>query len=218
MNSPDIAADIHEDEPTPERQPLYAGDTGELPEEARRLLVQLLIGPSLDGRRHGRLWPALLRHESVIRSRLADLFLELVLDADAQVAFLRQADTGDLDAPILLRRTRLTFLESVLMLYLRQLLAEADLRGERAVVSRGEMEQQMQLYERSLNTDHAGFERRVNSAIEKVKKNSLISAIRASEERYEISPTLKLLFGAEEVAALAGIYQAAQAPDAEDAD
>lgn len=187
---------------------LYEGDTGTLPEEARRVLVQLLAGPALDARRHSRLWPALLRHQEVIRSRLADLFLELVLDADLQVAFLRQADTGELDAPILLRRTRLTFLESVLLLYLRQLLAQADVRGERAVVSEAEMLEQMQLYERSASTDRAGFERRVNAAIEKVKRNSLLSAIRGSEGRYEIAPTLKLLFSAEEVTALARRYAA----------
>lgn len=209
MNLPEAApVDDAENETALAREPLYDGDAGELPEEARRVLVQLLIGPSLDGRRHSRLWPALLRHQSIVRSRLADLFLDLVLDTDAQVAFLRQADTDDVDAPVLLRRTRLTFLESALLLYLRQMLAEAEVRGERAVVSLGDMTQQMQLYERSLNTDHAGFERRAKAAVEKVKKNSLISAIRASEDRYEISPTLKLLFGAEEVSALAKIYHA----------
>lgn len=188
------------------QQALYPGDTGELPADARRLLVQLLSGPSLDGRRHGRLWPALLRHRERVQSRLADLFLELVVDTDAQVAFVRQADTGELEAPILLRRTRLTFLESVLLLYLRQLLAEADLRGERAVVAASEMLDQMRLFEHALSTDQAGFDRRANAAIEKVKKNSLISAIRGSEDRFEISPTLKLLFSAEEVSALARTY------------
>lgn len=207
MNTPEIEPQFDAENETA-RLELYPGDTGELPEEARRVLVQLLIGPSLDGRRHGKLWPALVRHQTVIRSRLADLFLELVLDADAQVAFLRQADTADLDAPVLLRRTRLTFLVSALLLYLRQLLAEADVRGERAVVSAGEMANQMKVYERSLNTDHAGFERRVESAIQKVKQNSLISPIRGSEDRYEISPTLKLVFSAEDVAALAKVYQA----------
>lgn len=192
-------------------QALYPGDTGELPAEARRLLVQLLSGPSLDGRRHGRLWPVLLRYREQVQSRLADLFLELVVDTDAQVAFVRQADTGELEAPILLRRTRLTFLESVLLLYLRQLLAEADLRGERAVVAASEMLDQMRLFEHALSTDQAGFDRRANAAIEKVKKNSLISAIRGSEDRFEISPTLKLLFSAEEVAALARTYAAARA-------
>lgn len=186
---------------------LYPGDQGRLPEPARRVLVQLLAGPALDGRRHSRLWPALVRYEEIIRSRLADLFLDLVMDNDLQVAFVRQADTADLEAPILLRRTRLTFLESVLLLYLRQVLAQADVRGERAVVARDEMAEQMKLYERTVNTDQAGFERRVSAAIEKVKKNSLLSAIRGSDDRYEIAPTLKLLFSADEVAELSRRYE-----------
>ena len=162
----------------------------------------------MDGRRHSRLWPALLRYQEPVRTRLADLFLELVLDSDAQVAFVRQADTGELDSPILLRRTRLTFLESVLLLYLRQLLADAEVRGERAVVSASEMREQMKLYEQSLNTDRAGFEKRIAAAIEKVKKNSLISAIRGSEDRFEVSPTLKLLFSAEQIVELTRVYAA----------
>lgn len=192
---------------------LYDGDLGTLPEDARRVLVQLLSGPALEGHRHPRQWPALLRHQQVLRSRLADLFLELVLDADARVAFVRQADTGELDTPILLRRTRLTFLESVLLLQLRQHLAQADVRGEPAVVSRDEMTEQMRLYEKQVSTDPAGFERRINSAIEKVKKNNLISAIRGSQERYELSPTLKLLFSAEQVADLAKRFAALLAAD-----
>ena len=187
---------------------LYPGDTGQLPEEARRVLVQLLAGPSLDGKRHGKLWPALRRHEAVIRSRLAELFLELVLDDDLEVAFTRQAETGELDAPILLRRAPLTFIQSVLLLYLRQLLTEAAARGERAVVSGSEMVEQMKLYEPGENADRAGFEKRVRAAIEKVKDHSIISPIRASEDRYEISPTLKLLFSADEIAALSRQYAA----------
>jgi hypothetical protein len=206
----DGAGEIAGEEQDP-GQALYVGDTGSLPLDARRVLVQLLSGPSLDGRRHGRLWPALLRYQDAIRSRLSELFLELVMDTDVQVGFVRQADTGDLDTPILLRRKSLTYLESVLLLYLRQLLAEAEVRGERAVVSVAEMVEQMKLYEQNLNTDRAGFERRIGAAIEKVKKNSLISAIRGSDERYEVSPTLKLLFSAEEIGALVRIYASARA-------
>ena len=72
---------------------LFMGDSGELALDTRRALVQLLAGPSLDGRRHPKLWPILARDEAVIRRRLAELFLELVLDRDVQVAFTRQADT-----------------------------------------------------------------------------------------------------------------------------
>lgn len=211
MSGPDdiaMPAEDHADPAVQESTALYVGDSGTLPLEARRALVQLLSGPSLDGRRHSRLWPALIQHRAAIESRLADLFLELVLDSDLQTAFVRQADTGELDTPILLRRTPLTFLESVLLLYLRGLLADAELRGERAVVEREEMMEHMALYEPHLNTDHAGFEKRARAAIEKVKKNSLLSAIRGSEGRFEVSPTLKLLFSAEQVAQLARTYQA----------
>lgn len=209
MNSPDGAEALpHEAAPPPHDAALYPGDTGALPEDARRVLVQLLAGPSLDGKRHTRLWPALLRHEHVIRSRLAELFLELVLDRDQQVGFVRQADTGELEAPILLRRTTLTFLESALMLYLRQLLTEADAQARRAVVSETEMVEQMKLYERGGNTDRAGFERRIKAAINKVRENSIISPIRGTDDRYEISPTLKLLFSAEVIAALTRQYAA----------
>jgi hypothetical protein len=198
----------HEAAQQPHDSALYPGDTGVLPEDARRVLVQLLAGPSLDGKRHTKLWPALLRFEEVIRSRLAEIFLELVLDRDQQVGFVRQADTGELEAPILLRRTTLTFLESALMLYLRQLLTEADAQGRRAVVSEMEMIEQMKLYERSQNTDRAGFDKRIKAAINKVKENSIISSIRGADDRYEISPTLKLLFSAEVIAALIQQYAA----------
>jgi len=53
---------------------LFEGDSGELPLETRRVLVQLLAGPSLDGQRHPKLWPVLVRDEALIRRRLSELF------------------------------------------------------------------------------------------------------------------------------------------------
>lgn len=186
---------------------LYPGDTGQLPEAARRALVQLLSGPALEQRRHPRLWPALLQHEAAIRSRLADLFLELILDADRGIAFTRQADTGELETPILLRRSPLTFIDSVLLLYLRQVLVDAELRGEPALVDRDELADQLRLYEPADNTDRAGFEKRITAAIEKAKKNSLLAALKGNADRFEVSASLKLIFGPEEVEQLTAIYQ-----------
>ena len=185
---------------------LYPGDHGLLGLEARRVLVQLLSGPCLDAQRHGKLWATLLGDEALIRSRLADLFLELVMDRDQQVAFTRQADTGDVETPILLRRVHLTFLESLLVLNLRQRLSQAEARAERAVVSIDELQDQMTVYEKSESTDRAGFAKRVAAAIEKMKKHTILNKIRASEDRFEVSPTLKLLFSAEEIASLTTLY------------
>jgi hypothetical protein len=119
----DGGADEHDDEPvvvTPvlrrNNDVFYMGDTGRLPLDGRRALCQLLIGPSIDQLRHAKLWPALIRSEAAIRSALSDLFLELVLDRESGVAFTRQADTEDIEAPVLLRTSPLTFIDSVLLL------------------------------------------------------------------------------------------------------
>ena len=185
---------------------LYLGDSGELSLDARRVLVQLLAGPSLDGQRHSRLWPILIRDELAIRSRLSELFLQLVIDRDLQVAFTRQADTGELEVPRLLRRANLTFIDSILLLHLRQRLTQAEAHGDRAVVSTDEIVEFLGVYEQAGNTDRALFEKRVHASIEKIKKHSILRKIRSSNDRFEISPTLKLLFSAEEIQALTRIY------------
>lgn len=191
----------------PASEALFPGDLGSLPLDARRVLCQLLSGPSVDNQRHRLLWPVLLREEAALRAHLSELFLELVLDREIGVAFVRQADTGELDAPTLLRSNPLTFIDSVLLLSLRQRLSEGEAHGQRAVVDVDEMLQQLAIYQPTQGTDSAGFTRRCHAAIEKMKKHAVLRAIRGSEGRFEVSPTLKLLFSAEDVQALGAVYR-----------
>lgn len=186
---------------------VFPGDTGQLAADTRRVFVLLLLGPSLDARRQSKLWPVLLRDETLIRSRLHELFLELVVDREQQVAFTRQIVAEELDAPILLRKAHLTFLESVLLLFLRSRLTQAETQGERAVVAREEMLEHLHVFEKAQNPDRARFERQMENAVEKAKKLSLLQRIRGSDERYEVSPTLKLLFTADEIQALTRSYE-----------
>lgn len=202
-----------EDADLVQHQGLYLGDSGELPLDTRRVLVQLLAGPSLDGQRHSKLWPILIRDEAVIRSRLSELFLQLVIDRDLQVAFSRQAETGELEVPRLLRRANLTFLDSILLLHLRQQLTQAEAHGDRAVVSTDEIVEVLGVYEQVGNTDRALFEKRIHASIEKAKKHSILRKIRSTEDRFEISPTLKLLFSAEEIQSLTQIYHDMRTPE-----
>ena len=186
----------------------FAGDSGQLPLETRRVLVQLLLGPSVDATRQRHLWPVLLRDEVVLRSRLHDLFLELIIDIEQQVAFTRQVVAEDIDAPVLLRRSHLTFLETALVLYLRQRLTQSDAVGERAVVSAEEMQSHLAVFERIANPDQARFGRQVTGAIEKVKKLNLARLLPGGQQRFEVSPALKLLFPAEAIQALTRTYEA----------
>ncbi|MDO5609747.1 MAG: DUF4194 domain-containing protein [Pseudomonadota bacterium] len=200
---------------------LYPGDVGQLPLDARRVLCQLLTGPSVDAERHGQLWPVLLRHEGIVRVQLANVFLELVIDREMGVAFTRQAETGELDTPRLLRTSPLTFIDSVLLLHLRQQLAEAEAQGRRAVVEEDVLVEVLSIYEKNLSTDRAGFNKRVANAIQKMRDNNVLQRLRGSEGRMEVSPALKLLFPAEDVQALAEVYRqmregTASAEDADD--
>lgn len=210
MNSLELEDDLATADAPVERsadQGLYEGDTGTLPLDARRALCQLLSGPSVDAARHSHLWPALLRHEALLRSRLCDLFLELVVDREAGVAFTRQAEAGELETPVLLRSAPLTFIDSVLLLYLRQQLAEADAQGHRAVVEESVMIDAMSVYEKNFSTDRAGFAKKIAASIAKMRESHVLEKLRSSEDRYEVSPALKLLFSAEHVQALAQVYR-----------
>jgi hypothetical protein len=101
----------------------------------------------------------------------------------------------------------LTFIDSVLLLFLRQRLSQADVHAERAVIAADEIVEYLTTYERSASTDRAGFVKRVHASIEKIKKHSILQKLRATEDRFEISPTLKLLFSVEEIQALIRVYR-----------
>jgi hypothetical protein len=58
---------------------LFPEDSGELTLEARRVLNQLLSGPSIDRKRHQKLWQTLLIEEEIVKSRLSELFLSLAI-------------------------------------------------------------------------------------------------------------------------------------------
>ena len=186
--------------------------------DTRQALCKLLSGPYLEvDSPH---WPALLRDEGTIRARLADLFLELVIDRERKVAFSRQADTGELDTPILQRTSTLSFLDSVMVLNLRQRLVDADGLDQRAVVEQDALLEDMEVFASA--GDAVATRKRIGASIEKLKKANLLQPIRGTEGRYEIAPVLRLLFTAEDVQALSARYRALAAgesvADAEEED
>lgn len=176
----------------------YPGDTGELDLATRRTLVQLLKGPLITAAKHPDVWRTVIADQVLLRSRLADVFLDLVIDEENEIAFTRPADTGEgVESPSVLRTERLTFMDTVMLLALRQLLLRAQ-PGERVIVGRDEIAEQLELYRRHTDTDPAGFRKRVNASWTKLTKYSLLSAT-TTEDRMEVSPVLRQLFDADQV-------------------
>lgn len=185
-------------------KPLFVSDIGTLPLETRLALCKLLTGPFVDG--DSPHWPVVLQEEAILRSRLCDVFLDLLIDRERKVAFTRQAGTGELETPVLLRSAKLTLIDSVLLLHLREALIEAESRNERAVVDEADLLEHLDIYAME-NGDRVKAHRRIGSSIEKMKVNNLLHSIRNAERRYEISPALRLLFTANDVEALGKIYR-----------
>lgn len=184
-----------------------------LVDESRRVLVHLLQGPFIDGRRDGARYAQLLRDRDAIEARLADLFLELIIDDDAQVAFVRQSEE-DPDAPKLLRRlTGLNRLDSVLLLVLRQMLLTQSSRGQRTVVSEAEIQQALAAYRRTTSTDEAGFAKEVRTSITKIQRTGLLDE---QGDDYEVSPVLRLMIGPDTAREFISLYREAGVGGLED--
>lgn len=185
-------------EPENASSALFAGDPGELSEATRRTLVQLLRGPYVSRRLLAKLWPALIADEEVIRRRLGDLFLELVLDPEIELAFVRNLEAEELALPRVIRSSRLTLLDTALVLFLRGELLRAEASGGRVIIGRQDIDEQLQVYRPATSTDDAGFARRINAAVSKMKDHSILLGT-GEDDRFEISPVLALVFNADEV-------------------
>src|SRR5699024_10216425 len=117
-----------------------------------------------------------------------------------QLAFTRQAATGELAAPSVLRTQTLTFIETVMVLDLRQRLLRAG-PGERVVVDLDEISEQLEVYRRAADTDAAAFAKRVKTGWGKLTQKSLLSTT-STPGRMEVSPVLAQIFDADQVAAV----------------
>jgi hypothetical protein len=198
-------SDVSSDPDAASSLALWPGDTGVIGEQARRALLELIKGPYLSGVNAPALWSALLSDEAGIRSRLHELFLELVIDRVGEFAFVRNVSTTELKVPSAVRTAALTFLDTAMLLVLRQMLLAGEGDG-RVIVGQEEVFEQLRVY-RTEDRDESDFNKRLNSTWLKMKNTLRVIHQAGAEDRAEISPVLRLIVGAEQIAALGGEYR-----------
>ena len=198
----DAAAD---DSDTTPLTALWSSDTGVIGEQSRRAMLELIKGPYLSGSKAPALWSALLVDETVIRSRLHELFLELVLDRVGEFAFVRNVTTEELATPRTVRTAALSFLDTAMLLVLRQMLLAREGDG-RVIVGQEEVFEQLRVY-RTIDRDESDFDKRLNSSWMNMKNKLRIIHQAGTEDRAEISPVLRLIVDAEQIHAISGEYQ-----------
>ncbi len=195
---------------------LWESDTGTLSFDSRRALVQLLQGPLVQATHHRKVWQTILSDEVALRQRLSELFLDLIVDEDAGIAFTRMAAGGvpvhlgsdkRVDMPKVLRAKALTLIDTVILLYLRTQLGLA-LPGERVIVTADELRETTAQYRRIEDYDEAGFNRRFNASLKRIRSDYNLLSDTETEGRFEVSPVLRHMFDAQTVAGIKAEFQA----------
>ncbi|UDY23664.1 DUF4194 domain-containing protein [Nocardioides sp. Kera G14] len=215
------------DEPEPERDDLdafapvddasvslFEGDEGGLDFAQRRTLVALLKQRFISARTHPRDWPVLLEHERIMRGRLNDLFLDLAIDRDREVAWKRQAspESGG-RFPTLLHDTAWTREETLVLVHLRDRLRAGLASGDtRVFVDREDLLDHIASFRPGHATDESGDEKRARNAVASVMKAGLLIPT-TGEERFEISGAVEPLLPLELLQELLAALQAANGGD-----
>jgi hypothetical protein len=166
----------------------------------RQTLVVLLKHRFITPRSHPREWRTLADHRSEIRTRLADLFLELVVTDVPEVAFKRQAlsEGGD-RFPTLLHDKAWSREETLVLVKLRDhVRAEAALGNARAFIERTELVDYVAGFRPLEATDEAGDLDRIRNAIANVYKTGLLVGL-STADRWEVSPAVEAMLPIEKL-------------------
>ncbi|MGV0036771.1 MAG: DUF4194 domain-containing protein [Candidatus Azotimanducaceae bacterium WSBS_2022_MAG_OTU7] len=203
-------------ETTPEVDP--EPQQTDMPHEARRVLVQLMRqGVILAAQKPG-LFESMCRHETPIRKHLAEIYLRLMLDRKTGVAFIanleandsKDADIDEEDvedfATVITKRT-LTLYDTLLLLVLRKHYQDRETAGEQKITIDVERIESYMTPFLPLTNHEAADQRKLKAAIQRYSSKKLLSAVRGSEDRYEITPIIRYVVSAEFLETLLEEYQ-----------
>jgi hypothetical protein len=173
---------------------LFDGDQGALDLEEREVLVALLRSQVLSAARRPREFEALLRHREIITSRLHELFLDLVLDAERGVAYKVQIRAeGSGHFPALLRDTAYSREETLLLVHLRHARLVGRAAGEEHVfIDQQECLDAIERFRPEHATDVAGDLARARRAVKEMQAAGVLAAT-ATPERFAITAVIEVI-------------------------
>jgi len=173
---------------------LFEGDCGQLAPEVRRALVVILKRRYVSAERDPDVWRVLIENRVPLESRLNDMFLQLIVDRNYDVAYKRQAmPDGGGTFPTLLHNLAYGREQTVLMVHLRGVFRSATSAGEEAVFVDGrELIEEAANYWPASTTNHVDAERAAQRAVEALVKSDILLET-AERGRYRISPIIEVL-------------------------
>lgn len=180
---------------------LFAGDTGTLEPEVRRVLVRVLQRRYLRADRDPAAWRVLLANQQVIESRLHDLFVGLVVDHERGLAYKQQVRSGEVEVPVLLRDEPYTRAETLVLVHLRAVYQRARGAGETSVrVDVEEVEQTALTYFDADDTNVAAHQREIRGALARLAKDGIVEE--ESQGRYRVTSLVEVVLSAQRLVQL----------------
>ncbi len=187
-------------EPTQELATELTSET--MPHEARRALVNLMRLGVIISSQKPKLFEYICRYENAIRVHLSEIYLQLILDPRAGIAFIsgiQETDdnTNIDDIPSLITKRPLSLYDTLILLCLREYYQERETHGEQKVVIDIErLESFLTPFIPIINNSKAD-RRSLKAVIERMISRKILSHLRGSEERYEITPVIRYVVNAE---------------------
>ena len=180
---------------------LFPGDRGVLDPEVRRTLALILHRRFLLAERNRTEWRTLLDNQTVIESRLNDLYIRLVVDHEHGLAYKQQIRIDELDIPILLRDTPYTRSETLVLVHLRTVYERESIAGESAPrIDVEDVEQTVLSYFTEADGDISRRQKAVRDALRKLSNDGIISE--ETTGRYRIGPLVEVVLSAEKLTEL----------------
>ena len=185
-------------------------NNGTLPPEARRALVSLLRHGVVLASQKSNLFDSICRYQDAVRSHLANVYLKLVLDQRTGVVFVAGLDEGDSEEEetvSLISRRTLTLYDTLLLLVLRKHFQERESAGEqRIIIDSEKIEANLSPFLPLTNSTRSD-RRKLDSALKKMSEKHILSVVRGSEDRFEITPIIRYVVNADFLESLLTEYK-----------
>lgn len=190
---------------------LFDGDRGQLPLEARRAFALLLRARYVAAADNPVEWKALLANLDVLESRCHDMFLQLVVDRDYELAYKKQLRPDGLSVPILLKDEPYRRVETLLMVHARNVFRQQQGAGERAAfIDAEELVEYAMSFLASDETNLALRRREAEAAMTTLQRERVLDEV--SPGRFRILPVIEVLLPVERLQELARWLKAGDAP------
>jgi hypothetical protein len=186
-----------------------------MPHDARRVLVHLMRQGVVISSQKPKLFDLVCRYEAFVRRHLSEVYLQLILDQKSGVAFVatKTSEHGDDDAgsngfsdegdnelvedfSTLISKRTLSLYDTLILLVLRKHYQDRESAGEQKITL------DIERLESYLTpflpiTDHASKDRKkLLARVKEMVKRKVLSTIRGTEDRYEITPIIRYVVSA----------------------